>query len=125
MEELGRLCKSIPSDAVRLTAEARRPGSRIRVGFISRFFRNHTIGELMRGLIAGLNREIFEVTVLSVGAGQDEASDFLRLHADHYVELPSNLSAARQLVEPAPLALARGRVRLPPGRRADIDRRRG
>ena len=51
--------------------------------------------------ITGLNREIFEVTVLSVGAGQDEASEFLRLHADHYVELPSNLSAARQLVEPA------------------------
>src|SRR5262245_1123798 len=36
---------------------------RIRVGFISSFFRDHTIGKLFCGLIARLSRADFEVTV--------------------------------------------------------------
>ena len=42
-------------------------GEKIRVGFASSFFRDHTIGKLTRGLIAQLSRADFHVTLFSVG----------------------------------------------------------
>jgi len=78
----------------------RRCGSpgKIKVGFISRCLKNHTIGRLMRGTIAHLTRDLFSVTVLSVGSSHDEIADFLRQRAEHYVEVPLHLPAARQTI---------------------------
>jgi tetratricopeptide (TPR) repeat protein/GT2 family glycosyltransferase len=70
----------------------------IQVGFLSRYFRRHTIGELMGGLIARLARPEFGVTVLSVGHYEDETARFIRGHADRCVELPDDLQAARRLI---------------------------
>ena len=70
----------------------------MKVGFISRFFKLHTIGQLNRGLVAQLNRDEFEVTVLSVGDYRDAVADFLREKADRYVMLSSALGAARQAI---------------------------
>ncbi|MEO6435861.1 MAG: tetratricopeptide repeat protein [Tepidisphaeraceae bacterium] len=78
---------------------------RRRIGFISRFFRNHTIGRLNQGLIDQLDREKFEVTVLSVGDANDDVAQFIRARADRFVALPPNLAAARQLVADARLDL--------------------
>jgi predicted O-linked N-acetylglucosamine transferase (SPINDLY family) len=72
--------------------------SKIRVGFISRFFRDHTIGRLMRGLIAQLSRDIFEVTVLAIGHSEDAMARFIQEHACHYVRLPQNPLAAAPIV---------------------------
>jgi protein O-GlcNAc transferase len=71
---------------------------RIRVGFISRFFKGHTIGRLNMGLIAKLSREKFAVTVFSVGDYQDDVARFIREHADKYIVLPPTIRAARQLI---------------------------
>ncbi|HYV38900.1 MAG TPA: tetratricopeptide repeat protein, partial [Gemmataceae bacterium] len=49
----------------------RKPGGKIKIGFLSRFLKDHTIGRLMCGLIANLSREIFDVSVLSIGRHQD------------------------------------------------------
>jgi predicted O-linked N-acetylglucosamine transferase (SPINDLY family) len=46
---------------------SRRPGKKIRLGIISRFQGNHTVAKLMRGLIARLDRERFEVVVIQLG----------------------------------------------------------
>jgi protein O-GlcNAc transferase len=78
-------------------AGKREPG-KVRVAFISRCFKNHTIGQLMRGLIAKLSRESFAVTVLSVGNHDDGLARWIREHADEYVQLPSNLAVARRLI---------------------------
>lgn len=76
------------------------PGAsrKIRVGFVSRHFRNHTIGELMRGLVAHLDRDRFVVHVVSVGQYEDEIARFLREHADVFFEVPANLPAARTAI---------------------------
>src|SRR2546421_69277 len=72
-------------------------GEKIHVGFISRFFRNHTIGRLNMGLTDQLNREEFTVTVFSVGEPQDEVAQFIRSRADQFVALPpSRLDVARR-----------------------------
>ncbi len=71
---------------------------KIKVGFVSSNFRNHTIGELSRGVIAQLNRQLFSVSVLSVGRHQDQLNTIIRQSADNYVELPGKLKAARQAI---------------------------
>ncbi len=71
---------------------------KIRVGFISCYFRAHTIGHWMRGLIALLSRDDFEVTVLSIGNHHDEVADFIKQHADRALEVPKHLPSARRLI---------------------------
>jgi len=83
----------------------RREGEKIRVGFLSRYFMDHTIGELWRGIIAQLSRQRFSVSVLTFARNRDPVSDFIRSHADHYCELPANVPAARQAIAAADLDL--------------------
>jgi predicted O-linked N-acetylglucosamine transferase (SPINDLY family) len=75
-----------------------RSGGRIRVGVISKYLRDHTIGLLLRGLFATLPRDDFELTALPLTAARDPVTEFIRCHADRYVVLPDNVLAARQTV---------------------------
>ncbi len=74
------------------------PTVKIRVGFISSFFRSHTIAHLMRGMISEFSRERFHVTVLSIGEHRDEVAMSIRQAADEYVVLPGNITRARQVI---------------------------
>lgn len=88
-ERLARLYRRVYQpghDAVERTASQ---GRKIRIGFISSFLRDHTIGELNRGIIANLSRELFEVSVFSIGYYQDPITDCIALCADHYHALPN------------------------------------
>jgi predicted O-linked N-acetylglucosamine transferase (SPINDLY family) len=75
-----------------------RRNGKIKVGFISTYFRNHTIGHWTRGLVAQLARDDFDVTVLSVGNPCDEVADFFKQHCDRHVEVPKHLPTARRLI---------------------------
>jgi predicted O-linked N-acetylglucosamine transferase (SPINDLY family) len=75
----------------------------IRIGFLSRFLRDHTIGDLTKGLIAQLARRDFSVTVFLIGEAADETVSFLRDCAQAFVTLPENVTAARQIVADAGL----------------------
>jgi predicted O-linked N-acetylglucosamine transferase (SPINDLY family) len=69
---------------------------RLRVGFISKFMHNHSIGRTTRGLLANLDRSRFHVSALFVPPLVDDfVSQFVRDSADDYVVLPSTLQAAR------------------------------
>lgn len=76
---------------------------RIRLGFVSHHLRNHTIGKLNRGLIAGLDRERFEVIVFATHRENDEIAADIRRHADRWVALPQRLGPARALIAEAEL----------------------
>jgi predicted O-linked N-acetylglucosamine transferase (SPINDLY family) len=76
----------------------RGPDGKIRVGFLSSFFKGHTIGHWMRGLVAQLSRQDFTVVVLSCGNHEDDVAAFFKQHADHFVDIPRHLPAARQVV---------------------------
>jgi predicted O-linked N-acetylglucosamine transferase (SPINDLY family) len=71
---------------------------RIKIGFVSRFFRQHTIGELLGSMIPHLDRHQFRITVFSVGHYEDAMAQAIRTHADGYVELPANVPTARRLI---------------------------
>ena len=75
-------------------------GERIRVGLLSKFFHNHSIGRTSRGLFAGLARAEFDVTAIFVAPViDDDYSRFIRQHAERSVVVPEDLAAARSLIE--------------------------
>ena len=66
------------------------PGARIKVGFVSQFLGNHTVGRLYQGLIAGLDRARFEVVVVHLPRSQrDELREAIDRSADAVIELPA------------------------------------
>ncbi|HMP07391.1 MAG TPA: TIGR03032 family protein [Lacipirellulaceae bacterium] len=75
-----------------------RPGGKLRVGFLSAYFRDHTIGRLNIGRIERLPRGEFEAVVCSVGQHDDPLAERFRKAADRFVVLPRNVAEARRLV---------------------------
>lgn len=102
VEKIGQLYQPSRDFAPRLRDPA---GRKLKIGFLSSYFKSHTIGQLMRGLIAQLDREHFEVSVFSLGFHQDEVNAFIRQHADHYIELPTTVALAAERLAGAELDL--------------------
>lgn len=82
-----------------------RTAKRLRVGFLSAWFRNHTIGRLNIGRIEQLNRDRFEVVICSASAGSDQYVERFRNAADSFVTVPRNVPAALQTLESLKLDL--------------------
>jgi predicted O-linked N-acetylglucosamine transferase (SPINDLY family) len=73
-------------------------GERIRVGFLSNFFHEHTVGRLNIGFVRHLSRERFEVTLLRFPGPDDPMARAFDAAADRVVTLPRRLEVARPLV---------------------------
>jgi len=74
-------------------------GRRIRVGFLSKFMYAHSIGRTTAGLVAELDRTRFEVTTLHLPPfPEDPLAKAIRGSADHAVDLPAGLAAAREAI---------------------------
>jgi len=79
--------------------QAKSPAKKIRIGFCSAHLHDHTIGRLTHGLIAALNRDEFEVVVLSVvGRADDKFSQQIQAVADTFVRVPQTIREARRVV---------------------------
>jgi protein O-GlcNAc transferase len=79
--------------------EPMRPGARIKIGFISHFMNNHSIGKTTRGLVAQLSREQFDVYVINLPpVPEDEIAVWIRNHADHCITVDQSLEAARSQI---------------------------
>lgn len=87
-ERLARLYRRVYQPSHGAIERIANQGRKIRVGFVSSFLRDHTIGELNRGIIANLSRELFEVSVFSIGYYQDPIAACIAQCADHYHALP-------------------------------------
>jgi protein O-GlcNAc transferase len=102
-EGVARLWNVDKNAFVRPPRVATSSDKRIHVGFISRFFKVHTVGELWKGLIARLDRQKFRVSVFSLGQINDSVADFVRQNADHYEQLPLQVAVIGQTVAVADL----------------------
>ena len=74
---------------------------RIRVGFVSSFFHEHTIGKLNLGFVQKLPRERFEVSVFSVPGPNDRVNALYRGYADRFVTLSPDPRQARATIAEA------------------------
>jgi len=74
-------------------------GQRIRVGFLSEFLVDHTIGKHYKGFIQHLDRSRFEVVVIHTPKSkQDSFSQNLDALADKALTLPAHLEGQQQAV---------------------------
>ena len=94
-----RICPALNQVAAHAREPSATHGRRIRVGLISQFFRNHSIGRTSRGLFAQLSRERFEVTAIFVApVVDDEISRSIRRDAEHTLVVPRHLRHAQELI---------------------------
>lgn len=75
-----------------------RADGRLRVGFLSAYFRDHTIGRLNLGRIQHLDRSKFEVTVISTTNRIDSVTSQFKVAADRYVIVDRSPQIAREKI---------------------------
>ena len=93
--DLGRIYQGVELCTAAAKATA---GRRLRVGFLSAYFRDHTIGRLNLGRVRHLSREAFEVTVIYAGRHRDEMTLAFEHAADRFVVVPRQVEAARRQI---------------------------
>ena len=94
------LFPSLDYVAAHCRSPQRSGAARIRVGLVSQFFHNHSIGRTSRGLFAQFSREKLDLTAIFLApAIDDEYARFIRRHAEHSVDVPRDLPTARTLIE--------------------------
>jgi predicted O-linked N-acetylglucosamine transferase (SPINDLY family) len=94
------LFPSLDYVAAHCLSPQRSSAARIRVGLVSQFFHNHSIGRTSRGLFAQFSREKLDVTAIFLAPTvDDEYARFIRRQAEHSVDVPRDLPTARKLIE--------------------------
>jgi len=94
------LARAIPGQADAINTQQRNmvTGRRIRVGFLSRFFFNSTVGNYFASWITDLDRSVFEVFVYQKLVVEDELATKFRQTADHYVQGDENFTFFSQRI---------------------------
>jgi tetratricopeptide (TPR) repeat protein len=84
---------------------SRRSDGRLRVGFLSAYLRDHTIGRLNIGRIEQLDRSRFHVTVCLATNARDTFTRRLRAAADRTIDVPRDVKAAIAAIRAADLEI--------------------
>lgn len=80
-------------------------GRRLKIGFISRYFYDHTIAKLNRGVVAKLDRKRFHVELLRFAGREDAITQAMATSADSVQKLSPKLAVARQQISERELDL--------------------
>ena len=92
-------CPDLVSTATHCTGPyTRSPDGKIRIGFISRFFKNYSISRSSKGIIEHLSRDLFHVIVIFPDPPQDEMGNLIKGLADEAVILPRGLENSRKFL---------------------------
>ena len=79
---------------------------RIRVGYISPYFHQHSDSKCFLGWVTELNRQQFELFTFHLGEKKDTTTDEIREASDHFHHLPGNLDQASEEILRANLHVA-------------------
>jgi len=91
-------CPALAASAPHIDAAP--PHQTYKIGIVSSFLRNHTVGHLCRGLIEHLDRQRFEVVLLRcpILPVDDPLAPVLEKMADRVIDLPDDLEKARDKI---------------------------
>ncbi len=76
----------------------RMPSDRIRLGILTAYFREHTIGKLFGPIVGQLDKSKFEVTFYHAPSPFDSTSQRIADSAEHTVRLPADGAYARAVI---------------------------
>ena len=74
------------------------PKGKVRIGFLSAYFRRHSIGRLTQGLICNISKNNFEVIVLTLPGQRGRVAEDIQGHADKVVFIPDDTFAAQKII---------------------------
>lgn len=105
MRWLGQVCRGAEDVAAAGdgTGRLRIAGRKLRIGFLSAYFRDHTIGRLNLGRVQRLSRDRLEICVLYAARQADGVTDQFRQSADQFLVLPRDVVSARKAIVEAKL----------------------
>jgi protein O-GlcNAc transferase len=92
------MAANYPQWAKPLAMPSLRPGEKIRVGYISAHFRDHSVAKLFSGWLRELDRHDFEPFVYHNGETADAVTDEIRQLTDHFRHIPGVLEPLCQAV---------------------------
>lgn len=99
------MASTYPQWAGPLGPRPRLPDGRLRVGFVTGYFRNHSIWKLFRGWIENLDRTRFDVRGYWTGASEDGETKAARAACSRFVEGLGFEAMAAAIAADAPHAL--------------------
>ncbi|MBT5111103.1 MAG: tetratricopeptide repeat protein, partial [Rhodospirillaceae bacterium] len=73
-------------------------GKRVKVGFVSRYFRDHAVGWYYHGILRYMPRDRISVTAFTFGAGRDRLWNSIAADVDRTVALPFDIQQARTAI---------------------------
>ena len=91
-------CPALSWTAPHCVERVSRNGRKIRVGFLSTYFRRHSVGRMMVGLITQLPKEEFEVVVITTRGKGDQLSRAVEAAADVLLYLPEPFFDAQRAI---------------------------
>ncbi len=91
-------CPSLAYVADHCRGDAKKPGRRLKLGFVSRQFGTNAVGWCFHGVVRFMPRDTFSVTVFRVGGSEDPLWRSMADDADRAVILPMDIAAARQRI---------------------------
>lgn len=95
LRRYGRLCAKLMASwqaQPSMPAPAKRDGGRIRVGFVSQHFREHSVwNAIIKGWLGQIDARRFEVVAFCLGAGEDAETRYARSHAARFVQAAGGL----------------------------------
>jgi len=103
LRKIARVCRSMYPARTECPRSGFPPGRRLRIGFVSTYFHEHSVGRTMFGLIGDLPRGRFEVHVFAIAPQADGLAEAIRKGADRYVQLPLDLGRVRDAIDSAAL----------------------
>lgn len=80
------------------SSSERKASSTIRVGFISLYFFQHSIGKFMHGILEQLNRDFFEVVLFVTNEPVDSLSEQIQNSANTLIKLPMDIEEMKQKI---------------------------
>jgi predicted O-linked N-acetylglucosamine transferase (SPINDLY family) len=104
--KVARACRSVYPTQTECRRKLFSNGKRLRIGFISAHFYEHSVGKTLYGFIRDLPRDQYEVLVFALAPRADEWNARLRSAADRYTELPLEVAKAREAIAAANLDIA-------------------
>jgi protein O-GlcNAc transferase len=78
-------------------------GRKIRIGFLSRHLKDHTVGKYMKGILAHLNKDLFEVHTFLLPHEPDGTREFVEGCSRRVIPIPESVYGAREIVAAAEL----------------------
>lgn len=95
LEKIARILKPSLNTQITLKPE---PTSSIKVGFISRYFKSHSIANCFANIILSMSKDIELIGFMIPGEPEDQMTKLIEERVSQFIRLPWNLTRAQEMI---------------------------